>query len=155
MSSFECATDVSKRLSQWNSKVVETRGLSRSFASSTFPRFKSQILSAGDQTNEAAQEEVFNTDSYISSISPYWRWTISFNPRPTGPLDFPPPAGERFLNASMISAPMRGREKLKKSFESSAKIISKFLRSFLALVKIEVTRDKKCQISQKSAYSPT
>ena len=56
-----------------------------------------------------------------------------FNPRPAGPLDFPPPAGgggafER--PPPMISAPGRRREKRKVAFESSRKIISKSFRSF-------------------------
>ena len=55
------------------------------------------------------------------------------NPRPAGPLDFPPPAGgggafER--PPPMISAPGRRREKRKAAFESSRKIISKSFRSF-------------------------
>ena len=54
------------------------------------------------------------------------------NPRPAGPLDFPPPAGggafERPL--PMISAPGSRREKQKAAFESSRKIISKSFWSF-------------------------
>ena len=56
------------------------------------------------------------------------------NPRPAGPLDFPPPAGggggafER--PPPMISAPGRRREKRKTAFESSRKIISKSFRSY-------------------------
>ena len=53
------------------------------------------------------------------------------SPRPAGPLDFPPPAGGgRRLNAPMISAPGRRREKRKAAFESSRKITSKSFRSF-------------------------
>ena len=57
----------------------------------------------------------------------------TLNPRPAGPLDFPPPAGGGGrLNAPppMISAPGRRREKQKAAFESSRKIISKSFRSF-------------------------
>ena len=54
-----------------------------------------------------------------------------FNPRPAGPLDFPPPAGGgAFERPPMISAPGRRREKQKAAFESSRKIISKSFRSF-------------------------
>ena len=58
-----------------------------------------------------------------------------FNPRPAGPLDFPPPAGGGGgrLNAPMISAPGRRREKRKAVFESSRKIILKSFRSFFLL----------------------
>ena len=54
------------------------------------------------------------------------------NPRPAGPLDFPPPAGGggAFERPPMISAPGRRREKRKAAFESSRKIISKSFRSF-------------------------
>ena len=53
------------------------------------------------------------------------------NPRPAGPLDFPPPAGGggAFERPPMISAPGRRREKRKTAFESSRKIISKSFRS--------------------------
>ena len=55
-----------------------------------------------------------------------------FNPRPAGPLDFPPPAGGAFERPPpMISAPGRRREKQKAAFENSRKIISKSFRSFL------------------------
>ena len=51
--------------------------------------------------------------------------------RPAWPLDFPLPArGGGRLNAPMISAPGRRREKRKAAFESSRKIISKSFRSF-------------------------
>ena len=55
-----------------------------------------------------------------------------FNPRPAGPLDFPPPAGGGgvWTPPPMISAPGRRREKRKAAFESSRKIISKSFRSF-------------------------
>ena len=54
------------------------------------------------------------------------------NPRPAGPLDFPPPAGGggAFERPPMISAPGRRREKRKAPFESPRKIISKSFRSF-------------------------
>ena len=54
------------------------------------------------------------------------------NPRPAGPLDFPPPAGGGAFERPppMISAPGRRREKRKAAFESSRKIISKSFRSF-------------------------
>ena len=53
------------------------------------------------------------------------------NPRPAGPLDFPPPAGGgAFARPPMISAPGRRREKRKAAIESSRKIISKSFRSF-------------------------
>ena len=57
---------------------------------------------------------------------------LRFNPRPAGPLDFPPLAGgEAFERPPpMISAPGRRREKRKAAFESSRKIISKSFRSF-------------------------
>ena len=56
---------------------------------------------------------------------------FGLNPRPAGPLDFPPPAGGGRLNAPpMISAPGRRREKRRAAFESSRKIISKSFRSF-------------------------
>ena len=51
---------------------------------------------------------------------------LSINPRPAGPLDFPPPAGGgggRLNAPPMISAPGRRREKRKAAFESSRKII--------------------------------
>ena len=57
------------------------------------------------------------------------------NPRPGGPLDFPPPAGGGGggggrLNAPMISAPGRRREKRMAAFESSRNIISRSFWSF-------------------------
>ena len=58
---------------------------------------------------------------------------FQLNPRPAGPLDFPPPAGGgggAFERPPMISAPGRRREKRKAAFESSRKIISKSFRSF-------------------------
>ena len=58
---------------------------------------------------------------------------ISFNPRPAGPLDFPPPAGGGggvWAPPPMISAPGCRRGKRKAAFESSRKIISKLFRSF-------------------------
>ena len=74
------------------------------------------------------------------------------NPRPAGPLDFPPPAGGGGrLNAPppMISAPGRRREKRKAAFESSRKIISKSFRSFFfAQVKIGVSRGQNSKIFQ-------
>ena len=56
----------------------------------------------------------------------------AFNPRPAGPLDFPPPAGGGAFERPppMISAPGRRREKRKAAFESSRKIILKSFRSF-------------------------
>ena len=48
------------------------------------------------------------------------------NPRPAGPLDFPPPAGGGAFERPpppMISAPGRRTEKRKAGFESSRKII--------------------------------
>ena len=59
-------------------------------------------------------------------------FTYNLNPRPAGPLDFPPPAGGggAFERPPMISAPGRRREKRKAAFESSRKIISKSFRSF-------------------------
>ena len=60
------------------------------------------------------------------------KMSFLFNPRPAGPLDFPPPAGGggAFECPPMISAPGRRREKRKAAFESSRKIISKSFRSF-------------------------
>ena len=57
------------------------------------------------------------------------------NPRPAGPLDFPPPAGGGGVwtpPPPMISAPGRRREKRKAAFESSRKIISKSFQSFFS-----------------------
>ena len=56
----------------------------------------------------------------------------TLNPRPAGPLDFPPPAGGggAFKRPPMISAPGHRREKRKAAFESSRKIILKSFRSF-------------------------
>ena len=78
-------------------------------------------------------------------------WSYDINPRPAGPLDFPPPAGgggafER--PPPMISAPGRRREKRKAAFESSRKIISKSFRSFFAQVKIGVSRGQNSKIFQ-------
>ena len=56
------------------------------------------------------------------------------NPRPDGPLDFPPPDGG-CLNTPpppSISAPAHRRTKRKTAFEISGKIILKLLRSFLS-----------------------
>ena len=58
---------------------------------------------------------------------------FNFNPRPAGPLNFPPPAGGGggCLNTPpSISAPAHRRTKRKTAFESSRKIISKSFRSF-------------------------
>ena len=57
---------------------------------------------------------------------------IELNPRPDGPLDFPPPAGGGGgLNTHpSISAPAHRRTKQKTAFESSRRIISKSFRSF-------------------------
>ena len=52
------------------------------------------------------------------------------NPRPDGPLDFPPRAGGVFEHPPSISAPAHCRTKRKTAFESSRKIISKSFRSF-------------------------
>ena len=54
------------------------------------------------------------------------------NPRPAGPLDFPPPdGGGGCLNTPpSISAPAHRRTKRKTAFESSRKIISKSYQSF-------------------------
>ena len=73
--------------------------------------------------------------------------------RPGGPKLYPAPcwasgfstacwggAFERPPPPPMISAPGRRREKRKAAFESSRKIISKSFRSFLAQVKIGVSR---------------
>ena len=73
---------------------------------------------------------------HICRIAPHLSQSAilsTLNPRPAGPLDFPPPAGgggafER--PPPMISAPGRRREKRKAAFESSRKIISKSFRSF-------------------------
>ena len=65
--------------------------------------------------------------------TPCWRWDVSFNPRPAGPLDFPPPAGGGggvWTPPPSISAPAHRRTKRKTAFESSRKIISKSYRSF-------------------------
>ena len=68
-----------------------------------------------------------NHSTWCSVVCAHW----SINPRPAGPLDFPPPAGGGRLNAPpMISAPGRRREKRKAAFESSRKIILKSFRSF-------------------------
>ena len=70
----------------------------------------------------------------LDTVLSFWRtpsWDRLFNPRPAGPLDFPPPAGGgAFERPPMISAPGRRREKRKAAFESSRKIISKSFRSF-------------------------
>ena len=57
---------------------------------------------------------------------------MRINPRPAGPLDFPPPAegGGAFERPPIISAPGRRREKRKAAFKSSREIISKSFRSF-------------------------
>ena len=78
------------------------------------------------------------------------------NPRPAGPLDFPPPAGGGgCLNTPppSISAPAHRRTKRKTAFESSRKIISKSFRSFLAQVKIEVTRGQNSKIFQNGFWT--
>ena len=59
--------------------------------------------------------------------------SIYLNPRPDGPLDFPPPAGGGGVfehPTPSISAPAHRRTKRKTAFESSRKIISKSFRSF-------------------------
>ena len=70
-------------------------------------------------------------ESYLSNRTQ----RVVINPRPAGPLDFPPPAGEGgvWTPLPMISAPGRRREKRKAAFESSRKIISKSFRSFFWL----------------------
>ena len=71
--------------------------------------------------------------SSLSVIEPRNKCHRIVNPRPAGPLDFPPPAGGgggRLNAPPMISAPGRRREKRKAAFESSRKIISKSFRSF-------------------------
>ena len=69
------------------------------------------------------------------------------NPRPDGPLDFPPPdGGGVFEHPPSISAPTHRKTKQKTAFESSRKIISKSFRSFLAQIKIEVTRGQNSKI---------
>ena len=58
---------------------------------------------------------------------------VDVNPRPAGPLDFPPPAGGGggvFEHPPSISAPAHRRTKRKTAFESSRKIVSKSFRSF-------------------------
>ena len=57
--------------------------------------------------------KIIHFHSDLSSSSRKKIHAIShFNPRPTGPLDFPPPAGGGGrLNAPMISAPGRRRKK--------------------------------------------
>ena len=72
------------------------------------------------------------THSVQVYYSNQFKTRILFNPRPAGPLDFPPPAGGggRLNAPPMISAPGRRREKRKAAFESSRKIISKSFRSF-------------------------
>ena len=57
------------------------------------------------------------------------------NPRPAGPLDFPPPAGGGGVwtpPPPSISAPAHRRTKRKTAFETSRKIISKSFRSFFS-----------------------
>ena len=54
----------------------------------------------------------------------------SINPRPDGPLDFPPPAGGCLSTPPSISAPGHRRTKRRTAFESSRKIVSKSFRSF-------------------------
>ena len=76
---------------------------------------------------------IFNEfNFFFVNILYYLLLIFYFNPRPAGPLDFPPPAGGggRLNAPPMISAPGRRREKRKAAFESSRKIISKSFRSF-------------------------
>ena len=78
---------------------------------------------------------VFVSSRYANAFLRYCILNVFFcmlNPRPAGPLDFPPPAGEGAFERPppIISAPGRRREKRKAAFESSRKIISKSFRSF-------------------------
>ena len=77
------------------------------------------------------------------------------NPRPDGPLDFPPPdgGGGVFEHSPSISAPAHRRTKRKTAFESSRKIISKSYRSFLAQVKIKVTMGQNSKIFQNGFWT--
>ena len=70
--------------------------------------------------------------SRIPNLCQFDNQARGVNPRPAGPLDFPPPAGGggAFERPPMISASGRRREKRKAAFESSRKIISKSFRSF-------------------------
>ena len=61
--------------------------------------------------------------------------------------------GGRLNAPPMISAPGRRREKRKAAFESSRKIISKSFRSFLAQVKIGVSRGQNSKIFQNGCYN--
>ena len=58
-----------------------------------------------------------------------------------------------FEHPPSISAPAHCRTKRKTAFESSRKIISKSFRSFLAQVKIEVTRGQNCKIFQNGFWT--
>ena len=78
----------------------------------------------------------YDSDQFLCCYGPqslrFSDVVVCLNPRPAGPLDFPPPAGGggRLNAPPMISAPGRRREKRKAAFESSRKIISKSFRSF-------------------------
>ena len=80
------------------------------------------------------------------------RWNGHFNPRPAGPLDFPPSAaawGGRLNAHLMISAPGRRRKKQKAAFERALeKSFWNHFGHFLAQVKIDVTRGQNSKIFQ-------
>ena len=63
------------------------------------------------------------------------------NPRPAGPLDFPPPTGGVVENPPpSISAPGPRSDTQQAAFERASKIMTKLLRHFLGQVKGQVTR---------------
>ena len=74
-----------------------------------------------------------NCRSFPSTYIKSYCLTEDINPRPAGPLDFPPPdGGGGVRKPPSLSAPAHRRAKLKTEFEISLKIIPKLLRSFLS-----------------------
>ena len=68
----------------------------------------------------------------------------TYIPRPTGTPDFHWGGGSNTPPPS-ISAPIRRREKRKKTFKTSSKMITKLFSQFFAMVKIVAPRAKKWQ----------
>ena len=76
-----------------------------------------------------------------------------FNPRPAGPLDFPPPAGG-CLNTPRLSRLLRNVEQNgKRRSKARGKSFWNHFGHFLAKVKIEVTRGQNSKIFQNGFWT--
>ena len=114
----------------WRHSFVTWPDPTKFFSPKVPQRMLHKLWKISTRSSKRCGVQLRKTHGGVGCINPPDRARV--NPRPAGPLDFPPPAagGGGVWTPPMISAPGRRREKRKAAFKSSRKIISKSFRSF-------------------------